>query len=169
MSRVAIWTAPYLRRPALSPLLTAFHPCLKAAEIRLLKKGTLAKLLKVRKLKIEQRSPVLILKDLLNITSQQDELSWEPFCPGVDIYRLYKDGEGGAMAALLRYQPGASVPLHAHTGFEHIFVLSGSQTDHNGKHETGTLVINPPHTRHAVISQTGCIVLAIWEKPVSLC
>ncbi len=117
---------------------------------------------------IEQRSPVLILKDLLNITAQQDELSWEPFRPGVDIYRLYKDGEGGAMAALLRYQPGASVPLHAHTGFEHIFVLSGSQTDDNGKHETGTLVINPPHTHHSVISQGGCIVLAIWEKPVSL-
>jgi anti-sigma factor ChrR (cupin superfamily) len=112
---------------------------------------------------------VLILKDLLDIAARQDELSWEPFRPGVDIYRLYKDGEGGAMAALLRYQPGASVPMHAHTGFEHIFVLSGSQTDRNGKHEVGTLVINAPDTRHSVISEAGCIVLVIWEKPVLLC
>lgn len=111
---------------------------------------------------------VLILKDLLNIALTQDELPWEPFRPGVDIYRLYGDGQGGAAAALLRYQPGASVPKHDHTGFEHIFVLSGSQTDQNGEHQAGTLVINPPSTNHSVISHAGCIVLAIWEKPVSL-
>ena len=110
---------------------------------------------------------VLILKDLLDIATRQDELSWEPFHPGVDIYRLYKDGEGGA-AALLRYKPGASVPMHVHTRFEHIFVLSGSQTDENGEHQAGTLVINPPNTHHNVISQAGCSVLAIWEKPVLL-
>jgi anti-sigma factor ChrR (cupin superfamily) len=117
---------------------------------------------------IEQQSPVLIFRDLLTIAAQPDELSWEPFRPGVDIYRLYKDGETGSAAALLRYQPGASVPMHGHTGFEHIFVLSGSQTDQNGEHEAGTLVINPPSTKHSVISQAGCIVLAIWEKPISL-
>lgn len=111
---------------------------------------------------------VLILKDLLNIGLQQDELPWETFRPGVDIYRLYEDAQGGAAAALLRYQPGASVPRHDHMGFEHIFVLSGSQTDQNGEHKAGTLVINPPNTNHSVISQAGCIVLAIWEKPVSL-
>ena len=110
----------------------------------------------------------LILKDLLNIALTQDELPWEPFRPGVDIYRLYGDGQGGAAAALLRYQPGASVQKHDHTGFEHIFVLSGSQTDQNGEHQAGTLVINPPSTNHSVISHAGCIVLAIWEKPVSL-
>jgi hypothetical protein len=41
---------------------------------------------------------VVILKELLDIAAHQDELSWEPFHPGVDIYRLYKDGEGGAAA-----------------------------------------------------------------------
>lgn len=111
---------------------------------------------------------VLILKNLLNIAAQQDELPWKPFRPGVEIYRLYGDGQGGAAAALLRYQPGASVPRHDHVGFEHIFVISGSQTDQNGEHKAGTLVINPPHTNHSVISQAGCIVLAIWEKPISL-
>ncbi|HEY9632244.1 MAG TPA: cupin domain-containing protein [Coleofasciculaceae cyanobacterium] len=111
---------------------------------------------------------VLILKDLPNIPRWEDELLWEPFRPGVDIYRLYEEGHTGAAAALLRYQPGASIPKHNHTGFEHIFVLSGSQTDQNGEHQTGTLVINPPGTIHSVISQEGCIVLAIWEKPIAL-
>jgi len=111
---------------------------------------------------------VLILKNLLNITLLQDELPWQPFREGIDIYRLYGDGKAGCGAALLRYQPGASVPRHGHQGFEHIFVLSGSQTDQNGEHEAGTLVINPPGSNHAVMSPTGCIVLAIWEKPISL-
>jgi predicted ChrR family anti-sigma factor len=111
---------------------------------------------------------VLILKDLFNIARQQDELSWQYFRPGVDIYRLYQDGEEGARAALLRYQPGASIPIHDHIGFEHILILSGSQTDENGEYYPGTLAINPPNTYHSVISKGGCIVLAIWEKPVLL-
>lgn len=110
---------------------------------------------------------VLILKGLLNIVALQEQLPWQPFREGVDIYRLYSDSKGSA-AALLRYQPGAKVPRHDHQGFEHIFVLSGSQTDQNGEHEAGTLVINPPSSNHSVISVSGCIVLAIWEKPISL-
>lgn len=111
---------------------------------------------------------VVILKDLFNLSIHEEELPWEFFRPGIEIYRLYGDGNGGAAAALLRYQPGASVPEHDHLGFEHIFVLSGSQSDCNGEHQRGTLVINPPGTHHNVVSQSGCIVLAIWEKPVSL-
>ncbi|PIG94948.1 cupin domain-containing protein [Gloeocapsopsis sp. IPPAS B-1203] len=111
---------------------------------------------------------VLLLKNLLNIAAWHNDLRWEPFRPGVDIYRFYQDGEQGATAALLRYQPGATIPKHEHVGFEHIFVLSGSQSDRNGNHQTGTLVINPPGTSHTVTSETGCIVLAIWEKPVVL-
>lgn len=111
---------------------------------------------------------VLILKDLLNIAALQAQLPWQPFREGIDIYRLYGDGTKGSAAALLRYQPGAKVPRHDHQGFEHIFVLSGSQTDQNGEHEAGTLVINPPSSNHSVVSVSGCIVLAIWEKPISI-
>jgi anti-sigma factor ChrR (cupin superfamily) len=110
----------------------------------------------------------LILKNLLNIAEIQDHLPWQPFREGVEIYRLYGDGQQGAAAALLRYQPGAIVPQHNHQGFEHILVLSGSQSDRNGHHEAGTLVINPPASNHQVVSDSGCIILAIWEKPISL-
>jgi anti-sigma factor ChrR (cupin superfamily) len=107
----------------------------------------------------------LIFKDLFNIQANHHHLPWQPFREGVDIYRLYGDGTG-AGAALLRYRTGASVPTHNHSGFEHIFVLAGAQTDLNGTHVAGTLVINPPETSHSVFSESGCIVLAIWEKPV---
>ena len=58
------------------------------------------------------------------------------------------------------------MPLHEHTGWEHIFVLSGSQVDENARAETGMLIINPPGTSHSILSENGCIVLAIYEKPV---
>jgi anti-sigma factor ChrR (cupin superfamily) len=56
--------------------------------------------------------------------------------------------------------------MHLHQGYEHILVLSGSQRDQNGTSVAGTLTINGPGTRHSVVSEAGCIVLAIYEKPV---
>lgn len=108
---------------------------------------------------------ILKLKDLFQISGWQHKLNWKPFQNGVDIYRLYGDGATGPTAALLRFQPGARVSSHEHTGYEHIFVLAGSQVDENSKAETGTLIINPPGTNHGILSENGCIVLAIYEKP----
>ena len=78
---------------------------------------------------------------------------------------LYGDGISGPTAALIRYREGGEVSLHEHTGYEHILILAGSQRDENGVIGAGTLVINPG-SRHKVISDDGCIVLAIYEKPV---
>src|SRR4249919_1785140 len=109
---------------------------------------------------------VLKLTDLFQISGWAHKLRWEPFQSGVEIYRLYGDGKSGPNAALLRFRPGGRVPLHEHTGYEHIFVLSGEQVDEVSKAETGALIINPPGTSHSILSQNGCIVLAIYEKPV---
>ena len=109
---------------------------------------------------------VLKLNDLFQISGWQHQLPWQPFQTGVEIYRLYGDGKTGPTAALLRFRPGGRVPLHEHTGYEHIFMLAGSQVDENSRAETGSLIINPPGTSHSILSETGCIVLAIYEKPV---
>jgi len=111
-------------------------------------------------------SRVIKLNDLFQISGWQSKLAWKPFKQGVDIYRLYAEGDTGPTAALLRFKPGGRVPLHEHTGWEHIFVLSGSQVDENSRAETGMLIINPPGSSHSILSENGCIVLAIYEKPV---
>ena len=108
----------------------------------------------------------MLLTDLFDLANHLEQLSWEPFRPGVEIHRLYGDGQRGPAAALLKYAPGASVPTHDHTGYEHIVVLSGVQRDYQGNHTAGTLVINPPGSSHTVSSDEGCLVLIIWEKPV---
>lgn len=110
--------------------------------------------------------PRITLKDLFNIAEWQDEIPWQPFRDGVDIHRLYGDGKTGPTAALIRFREAGKVPAHEHTGYEHIFVLTGAQRDNNGTTSAGSLIISPPGTQHSIISEAGCIVLAIYEKPV---
>ena len=105
--------------------------------------------------------------DLSRPEQWQARIPWKPFLAGVEIHRLYGDGVKGSGAALLRFAPGARIPEHVHTGFEHIFVLSGSQIDELGEVLTGSLRIHPPGSVHSVVSEHGCIVLAIHERPVS--
>ena len=106
------------------------------------------------------------LNNIFQLAAHQDEIAWEPYKRGVEIFRLYGDGIAGPNAALVRYREHAEVPMHEHKGYEHILILAGSQRDQHGTSQAGTLVINPPGTRHKVHSDAGCLVLAIYEKPV---
>ena len=109
---------------------------------------------------------VMILRELFSAPAL-DALGWEPFRDGIEIHSIYAT-PGSSRAALLRYAPGASLGRHLHVGFEHILILRGSQIDDNGEHRAGTLLIHGPGTSHAIASPDGCVVLAVWEKPVHL-
>lgn len=105
--------------------------------------------------------------DLSRPGDWESRIPWKPFQEGVEIYRFYGDGLTGPSAALLRFAPGGKIPLHSHNGFEHILVLAGSQSDEHGQLSAGSFGIHPPGSAHSVSSDSGCIVLAIYEKPVS--
>jgi anti-sigma factor ChrR (cupin superfamily) len=111
----------------------------------------------------------IVLRDLFGANQDLSRLAWQPFRPGIEIVRLYGDGTGGPAAALLRYEPGAQLPAHAHTDYEHIIILEGSQRDEHDKaaYGVGTCVINPPGSGHHVASDHGCVVLAVWNAPVA--
>src|SRR5438067_7513067 len=110
------------------------------------------------------RAP-LIFPDLA-ARAADGSLEWEAFREGIEISRIYHT-PGGASAAFLRYAPGARLERHEHGGYEHIFILHGSQVDDLGEHRAGALLVHPPGTSHAITSRDGCIVLAVWEKPVT--
>jgi anti-sigma factor ChrR (cupin superfamily) len=95
-------------------------------------------------------------------------LDWRLFRDGVEAAWLYQNGAHGPAAAYLRYRAGARVPLHWHPGYEHVFVLEGSQRDANGRYAAGSLLISPPGSSHEIVSEEGCVVLVIWERPVIL-
>lgn len=111
-------------------------------------------------------APYLELTRLFDVARLEQDVPWKPFREGVDIHRLYGDGITGPTAALIRFRSQASVPLHLHEGWEHILVLAGSQHDEYGVVRAGTLRVHAPGTSHRVESEAGCIVLAIYEKPV---
>lgn len=116
---------------------------------------------------MDDRVAPIILKNLFGQGSDFESLEWRPFRPGISIYRIYGNQNDGPSAALLRYEPGTGVPYHEHQGYEHILVLSDSQSDERGENLAGTLVVNPPGSGHSVFNRAGSIVLAIWEKPIS--
>lgn len=94
------------------------------------------------------------------------DVPWKPFRTGIEIHHLYGEIGVGRAAALLRYAPGASLPAHRHAGFEQILVLQGAQQDDGGRYGKGTVVVNPPGSKHTVTSPEGCIVFVTWELPV---
>lgn len=106
-----------------------------------------------------------VFPNLAILAEEQNRLPWEPFHLGVDIHWLYREDDHGYSAALIRFQPGGTVPLHEHRGFEHIYVLRGSQSDGNGCVKAGSLLVHRPGTRHKIVSEEGCLVLAIYQKP----
>lgn len=110
----------------------------------------------------------IVMHDIMAMADRADTLDWQPFRDGVELCQIYGTmGAAGPSACMLRFQPGAKVPRHAHTGYEHIIVLSGSQTDDRGHYEAGAVLISPPGTDHAIVSEEGCIVLALYNAPVS--
>jgi anti-sigma factor ChrR (cupin superfamily) len=115
---------------------------------------------------VQDSTRPIILENLFGPNCNYDALDWKPFRAGIGIVRIYGTPHQGPSAALLRYAPGARLPHHSHTGYEHIIVLSGSQVDENGRHNEGAVIINPPGSGHSVSNERGCVVLAIWEHPV---
>ncbi len=97
---------------------------------------------------------------------QDTSSGWRQLRPGVDLRILFQDTGSDYSVGLIRYEPGASVPLHQHTGDEHIYVLSGSQQDERGLYPSGSYIYNPEGSQHSVSSEEGCVVLVHWHKPV---
>jgi len=97
---------------------------------------------------------------------QNTDSGWQQLRVGVALRILFQDADSEYSVGLLRYEPGTSVPLHLHTGDEHIYVLSGSQQDERGLYQAGSYIYNPKGSQHSVSSANGCMVLAHWHKPV---
>lgn len=77
--------------------------------------------------------------------------------PGVKRRLLERVGAEVARAtSIVRYEPGARFPAHAHDLGEEIFVLDGIFSDETGDYPAGTYIMNPPGSAHAPFSESGC-------------
>ena len=94
------------------------------------------------------------------------EIEWKPSpFPGIQIKVLYEDKANGELTCLLKWEPGASLPMHKHPEIEQTWVLEGSFYDHDGICKAGEYVWRTPCSIHETHSDTGAVILAIYRKP----
>jgi anti-sigma factor ChrR (cupin superfamily) len=85
--------------------------------------------------------------------------------PGIDWKILMKDEATGMFTALMRWAPGARLPLHEHAALEQTYVLSGSFSDHSGTCHAGQYVWRRQGSRHDAWTDEGALMLAFFLKP----
>lgn len=67
---------------------------------------------------------------------------------------------------LLKFEPGARYPYHNHPAGEELFVLSGEAIVNDAVLTEGDYLYTPPGFRHAVRTNTGCVLLFIVPEEV---
>lgn len=93
-------------------------------------------------------------------------IEWSPSqFEGISIKVLYEDKTKGEMTCLLKWEPGATLPMHKHPELEQSFVLEGSFYDHDGICRAGEYVWRHQGSFHETRSDEGAILLAIYRKP----
>ena len=82
----------------------------------------------------------------------------------IQIKVLYVDKDKGEMTCLLKWEPGATLPMHKHPEIEQSFVLEGSFYDHDGICRAGKFVWRQPGSFHETHWDEGAVLLAIYRK-----
>ena len=95
-----------------------------------------------------------------------NEIEWEATqFKGISIKVLYEDKTKGEMTCLLKWEAGATLPMHKHPEIEQTWVLEGSFYDHDGICRAGEFVWRHPGSFHQTHSDEGAVILAIYRKP----
>ncbi len=96
------------------------------------------------------------------------DIGWTEVMPGMRRKALWNDEANGRRADLVRFEPGAQIPLHRHLGDELIFVLEGSNADEWGEVLTGNVSYRPPGCVHTVTTRNGATLLAFISGSAEL-
>jgi anti-sigma factor ChrR (cupin superfamily) len=89
------------------------------------------------------------------------ELEWIEARPGVRQKRIWEDKAAERRAMLVRFEPGAMLPLHRHVGDELIFIIEGANADEAGTVATGNMNYRPNGCTHTVTTKNGATALAV--------
>jgi anti-sigma factor ChrR (cupin superfamily) len=101
-----------------------------------------------------------------SIYIKPQEIAWEPTqFKGISIKVLYENKAVGELTCLLKWQPGAVLPMHRHPEIEQSYVIEGSFYDHDGICRAGEFVWRRIGSAHETRSDEGAIILAVYRKP----
>ena len=92
-------------------------------------------------------------------------LEWHADGPKFWTKPLHEDPARGERTLLMKIDPGAAFPLHAHDEIEQIYVLSGSFFDQDRVMRAGDYACRAPGAMHTTGSEEGAVVLVIYSRP----
>jgi len=99
------------------------------------------------------------------------QIEWKPLAePGVSgvfvkVLRFDRDTRR-APTILLKFDAGATYPAHDHPGGEELFIIEGDLKLGKDHLYAGDYLYTPPHGKHAVRSEQGCVVLVSVPEEV---
>ncbi|WP_286235176.1 ChrR family anti-sigma-E factor [Thalassotalea sediminis] len=73
--------------------------------------------------------------------------------------------EGDIHTSLLHIEPGGSVPMHTHNGYELTVLVSGSFTDEMGEYFPGDFIMLDGKHEHNPVSEQGCLCYTVANAP----
>ena len=98
--------------------------------------------------------------------TRTSEMNWKPLIEegvktdGISVKTLCFDPAANRTTAfLLKFEAGASYPLHSHPAGEEIFVLEGEVRSGKDELKKGDYLYMPPGSTHSVFTKIGCILL----------
>jgi len=84
--------------------------------------------------------------------------------PGFPYKVLHEGADRGQRTCLMRIEPGAFSPAHAHDEQEEVYVLAGSFYDEEQSYQPGDYILRPAGAVHTAGSESGCELLLIYRS-----
>lgn len=110
-----------------------------------------------------------------NYITHSESIEWKPLLEGgVDTKGIfikvlrYDEEAKRAPAFLLKFEAGASYPYHNHPAGEEAFVLEGEVFFNDTKLTQGDYLYTPPTFKHAVKTETGCVLFFSVPQEVEI-
>jgi anti-sigma factor ChrR (cupin superfamily) len=94
------------------------------------------------------------------------DIAWESLTATIRVKRLWSDDATNRRAQLIRYEPGASLPMHRHVGDQLLYVIEGTISDEAGTVGAGSVSYRPDGCIHSETSKNGATALAVMSGRV---
>ena len=98
-------------------------------------------------------------------------MEWQPTrFPGCSVKTLLFDARTGLVTALMKFEPGATLPDHEHVQIEQTYVIEGRLLDREGPAEgtacgPGEFIWRGAGSRHSASMPDGGVTLAMFQIP----
>jgi len=110
------------------------------------------------------QTPVGLLRpDAGTLVARTASTPWEDAGDGFWMKPVFEDKKTGTRTLLMKVDPGAYSPPHAHDELEQIFMLEGEFSDQECTYKAGDYAVRAPGAMHTASSENGALMLLIYS------